>query len=162
MAKNAKEALRLLAEIRENPDRFLPVTDHAWKVFPAVDEGENWYDDPQMNIGWDAGLLEGNRPYFMECWATCGITMMTYFVSAEGIESAGKEALLGMLQDAGKFRILNPENPRTKIMEFTDDGGNKFFSVNITVGDEEDTYVSGGRTFSFAGLNRFNSKKEEK
>lgn len=159
---SVKEALRLLAEIRENPDRFLPMADHAWKVFPAVDEGENWYDDPQTNIGWDAGLLEGNRPYFMECWAMCGVTMLTYFVSAEGIEGAGTDVLLRMLQDAGLFRILDPANPRTEVMEFTDDNGRKFFSVNITVGNEEDTYVSGGRMFSFAGLNRFNSKKEEK
>lgn len=162
MAKNATEALRLLAEIRENPDRFLPMADHAWKVFPAVDEGENWYDDPQRNIGWDAGLLEGNRPYFMECWAMCGVTMLTYFVSAEGIGDMTKEALAGMLQDAGLFRILDPENPRTAVMEFTDGSGNKFLSVNITAGNEEDTYVSGGRMFSFASLNRFNSKKEEK
>ena len=160
---NEKEALGLLEEIRKHPDRYLPMVDHAWKKFPRVDRGEEWYDDPQTNIGWDAGLLEGKRPYFLECWAMCGITMLTYFVSAEGLEDTGKEHVLGMLQDAGLFRITDPENPRTSIMEFTDEDGKTFLSVNITAGDEENTYVTGGRMYAFASLNKFNSgKKGEK
>jgi len=152
------EKLELLGELRDHPDRYLPMTGHAWKTFPKRDDGTEWYDDPVYNIGWDAGLLPGNRPYFLECWATCGITMLTVSVSAEGIGDAEDAALVRMLEEAGLFRVLDPSNPRAAVMKY-EDGGHEFFSVNITVGDEENTYAEGGRIFGFRFLNEFNRKK---
>ena len=70
------DKIKLLDLFRLNPEMFLPLVDHAWKIFPEEDPGTEWYDDKQVNIGWDTGLLEGNRPYFLEAWATCGITML--------------------------------------------------------------------------------------
>ena len=156
--KDLKKTLGLLEEIRKDPGKYMPMVDHAWKEFPAVDYGENEWDDPWTNIGFDAGLLEGNRPYFLECWATCGITMLTYFVPAEGIGD-GKEAAK-LLEGAGLFRFLDPEKPRVSVMDFTDGNGNRFYSVNVTAGDENGTYAAGGRCYSFGHLNRFNRKKE--
>ncbi len=37
--------------------------------------------------------------------------------------------------------------------------GNEFFSVNIVVGVEDNTYVEGGRMFPFPYLNEFNMRK---
>ena len=54
--------IRMLSMFRLNPDRFLPIVDHAWKVFPEEDRGTEWYDDKEVNIGWDTGLLEADRP----------------------------------------------------------------------------------------------------
>ena len=138
-----EKAIGLLREIRENPDRYLPITDHAWKVFPKKDEGKEWYDDTQHNIGWNAGLLEGNRPYFLEVWATCGITMLTYFVCTRGIEEMKTGDLIRMLEEAKLFRLRDPENPRAEVMRFEEDGGNAFYSVNIVCGDEEGVYADG-------------------
>jgi len=81
---DVKDRIRFLEEYREHPEKYLPLSDHAWKQYEKVDRGEDGYDDPWYNLGWDAGLLEGNRPYFLECWATCGITMLTYQIPAEG------------------------------------------------------------------------------
>ena len=61
MAK-VTEKLELLRELREHPDRYLPIINHAWKVVPERDDGTEWYDDPEYNLGWDVGLLPGNRP----------------------------------------------------------------------------------------------------
>ena len=82
------EKILLLDTIRNHPEDFLPIVDHAWKVFPAMTKGTDWRDDPEYDLGWDAGLLDGKRPYFAESWATGGITMRTYFVSAKGMEDA--------------------------------------------------------------------------
>ena len=153
---NVFEKLQFLQVCREHPDKYLPLIDHSWKQFPDKDPGENWYDDPEYNIGWDAGLLEGNRPYFLECWATCGITMLTYFVSTSGIEQCKKEDLLRMLENAGLFRILDPDDPRTEVNTYTDDSGNEFFSINIVCGDEDNTYIEGGKIYPFPQLNEFN------
>ena len=156
---SVQDKILFLKEIRENPGKYLPIADHAWKVFPKVNEGTEWYDDPQTNIGWDAGLLEGNRPYFAECWATCGITMLTYFVSASGMENAETAELIQKLENAKLLKIRNPKDPRTTAVEFEDDNGNKFYSINITVGDEDGTYIDGGRIYPFAELNKFNKGK---
>ena len=156
-----EEKIRFLKEIREHPEKYLPMTDHAWKQFAKVDYGENWYDDPWYNIGWDAGLAEGNRPYFLIGWATCGITILTYYLSTEGIREYGTAELLAMLVKAKLVRILDPERASTSVMVFTDASGNEFFSINIVLGDEEGTYVGGGKVFPFGPLNRFNRERQE-
>ena len=152
------DEIKFLSLVRLNPDWFLPMVDHAWKVFPKEDLGTEWYDDKEVNIGWDAGLVKGNRPYFLECWASCGITMLTYFVSTEGMEDAGTEELLKLLTDAGLFRLLNPEKPGTSVMKFEDGSGRVFFSINVVVGDEEEVYIEGGKIYPFEPLNEYNRR----
>ena len=146
----------LLEELRTNPEKYLPLVDHAWQYFPDRDDGENAYDDPEHNIGWNVGMLEGNRPWFLECWATCGITLLTYFIPTAGIETCSRDDLIALLEGAKLFRILDPQNPRTETRKCEDSHGNEFFSVNIVVGDEEGTYVEGGKIFPFPALNDFN------
>ena len=158
---DVKEKIRFLEEYRAHPEKYLPLADHAWRQFAKVDYGENRYDDPWYNIGWDAGLIEGNRPYFLECWATCGITMLTYFVSAEGIGEYGAPELLAMLEKAKLVKALDPSRPGTSVMKYEDGGGKEFFSVNIKAGDDEGTYVSGGTSYPFSALNRYNRNREK-
>jgi len=152
--------IKMLSMFRLNPEKFLPVVDHAWRVFPDVDYGTEWYDDKEVNIGWNTGLLGADRPYFMEAWASNGITMLTYFVSAAGIENATTGDLVKMLTDAHLFCLLDPENPRTSVMKFEDDHGNVFFSINVTAGTEDDLYVEGARTYPYGPLNEYNSRKQ--
>ena len=158
---DVKEKIRFLEEYREHPEKYLPMTEYAWKHYEKVDYGTEWYDDPWYNLGWDAGLVEGNRPYFMLCWATCGITILTYYVSAVGIGEYGEKELLQMLEKAKLVKALDPEEPRMQSMKFTEDNGNEFFSVNITAGDEDGTYTEGGTMYSLAALNRYNRKREK-
>ena len=155
------EKISFLEEYRTHPEKYLPLTDHAWKQFEKVDYGEEWYDDPWYNLGWDTGILAGNRPYFLECWATCGITMLTYFVSADGIGEYGAPELLAMLDKAELVQVTDPSRPRTEVMKYEDDNGREFFSINIVAGDEEGTYVSGGMMYPFAALNRYNRNREK-
>ena len=72
-------ALDNLMEYRNNPEKYLPLIDHDSKFFPSREETDD------VNIGWDCGFI-GKRPYFLECWATDGITMITIFLSTTGIE----------------------------------------------------------------------------
>lgn len=155
------QKIKMLSMFRLNPDRFLPIVDHAWKVFPSVDYGTEWYDDKEVNIGWDTGLLGADRPYFMEAWATNGITMLTYFVSVKGIENATTEELVKMLTDEHLFRLLDPDNPRTSVMKFEDDTGEVFYSINVPVGVEDDLYLEGGRSYPYGPLNEYNSRKKK-
>ena len=155
------EKILLLDTIRNHPEDFLPIVDHAWKVFPAMTKGTDWHDDPEYNLGWDAGLLDGKRPYFAESWATGGITMRTYFVSAKGMEDAKTSDLVKLLTGAGLFRPRNPGKPRAEKMKFTDEHGSVFFSVNVTMEDENGTYTDGGTMYPFRELNAYNRKKKK-
>ena len=153
---NVMEKIELLRTFRDHPEDYLPVTGQAWKVFPKKDEGESPYDDPQYNIGWNTGLLDGNRPYFSECWATGGITVLTYLFSADGLENADEGELVGKLTDAGLFRLRDPENPRASAGTYTEKNGKVFYSVNIVVGVEDEVYLDGGTVYPFGPLNEFN------
>ena len=158
---DVNEKIGFLEEYRMHPEKYLPLADHAWKQFEKVDYGEEWYDDPWYNLGWDAGLLEGKRPYFMLCWATCGITMLTYYVSADGIGEYGVLELLALLEKAELVKVPDPSRPRTDARKYEDDNGREFFSINIAVGDEEGTYASGGKMYPLAALNRYNRNREK-
>ncbi len=156
---DVKKKLELLKELKYNPGRSLPVIDHAWKIFLPRNDGEEWYDDPQYNLGWDAGMLPDSRPYFLECWATCGITMLTYYISTKGIEDSATDDLIRILEDAKLVHITDPDNNRTQAIKVNDDTGNEFWSINIVVGDEEGTYTEGGLSYPFKYLNEFNKQK---
>ena len=160
MAK-VEEKIRFLKEYRAHPEKYFPLIDHAWKCFAEKDTGENPWDDPEYNIGWNAGVIGGNRPFFLECWATCGITMLTYFVSVKGIEEYGEKELLKMLEEARLVKVLDPEHPRTTAVKVNDDHGNEFFSVNIVCGDEHGTYIKGGTIYAYRFLNAFNGEEKD-
>lgn len=160
MAK-AEEKIRFLKEYRAHPEKYFPLIDHAWKCFAEKDTGENLWDDPEYNIGWNAGVIGGNRPFFLECWATCGITMLTYFVSVKGIEEYGEKELLKMLEEERLVKVLVPEHPRTTAVKVNDDNGNEFFSVNIVCGDEHGTYIKGGTIYAYKFLNAFNREEKD-
>ncbi len=149
--------IRFLEDCRSHPEKYLPLISHAWRQFPSREK--NTYD-PEYNVGWDAGILEGNRPYFAECWATSGITMLTYFVSTEGMEGRSREELLGMLEAAGLVRVKDMTKPRTEVVVIQDDG-RPFYSINIVVGIEDETYTEGGMIYGFSRLNEYNRAREE-
>ena len=160
MAK-AEEKIRFLKEYRAHPEKYFPLIDHVWKCFAEKDTGENPWDDPEYNIGWNAGMIGGNRPFFLECWATCGITMLTYFVSVKGIEEYRETELLKMLEEARLVKVLDPEHPRTTAVKVNDDHGNEFFSVNIVCGDEHGTYIKGGTIYAYKFLNAINGEEKD-
>lgn len=150
-----KDQFELMTDIRVHPDRYYPLVDHAERHFDGRTETGD------VNIGWNVGLLEGNRPWFGECWATEGITMLTYFVSARDMEDRTPGQLGRMLEEAGVVRFADPERDNTPaVRKITDGKGGEFFSVNITAGVGDETYTTGdsGIVHSFRELNRFNEK----
>ena len=70
------QGLDFLREYDKHGSLYLPLIDHAGQVFPRRDPKHG-----EANIGWNCGLLDGNRPYFAESWAIDGIMMMTIFIS---------------------------------------------------------------------------------
>ena len=143
-------AIERLQQYRANKDRYLPLIDHETQYFPDRTE----FDD--VNIGWNCDFI-GNRPYFLECWATSGITMITIFISTIGIEDYTLEDMENLLINEGKVYSKLPGYIPPEIGRFTDSSGNEFYSVNIVAGEEDEpAQIDGARICSFNLLNAFN------
>ncbi|MDD3572623.1 MAG: hypothetical protein PHP07_06740 [Eubacteriales bacterium] len=65
-----------LAFLKDYGKQYLPLTDHAGKVFHGRNPKHG-----EVNIGWNCGLADGNHPYFAKLWAIDGITVLTIFIS---------------------------------------------------------------------------------
>ena len=88
--------LDMIREYRSNPEKYLPMYDVTWQMSPR-----NEYDE--VSIGWNAGLLDGNRPYFADCWAIDQVTMLTFYLCTKDIEGASPEFLAQLFIDSGYF-----------------------------------------------------------
>ena len=144
-------AIERLQEYRANKDKYLPLIDHETWYFPDRTE----FGD--VNIGWNCDFI-GNRPYFLECWATDGTTMITIFISTIGIEEYTLEDIENLLINEAKvYSKLPGYIPPEIAPKFEDSNGNEFYSVNIIVGiDEEPALIKGAPICSFALLNELN------
>lgn len=148
------QGLDFLREYEKHGSLYMPLIDHARQVFPKRDPTHG-----EVNIGWNCGLLDGNRPYFAETWAIDGITVMTVFISCRGLEKSSHGEIDRMLESAGLYRML-PGARRPALMVFTDQAGNRFYSVNVIVGDDESMYVeSTVGMLPFPLLNKYNEHK---
>ena len=144
--------LELIKAYRTNPDHFLPMFDHTEEVPIRNEYGE-------VNLGWYAGLLEENRPFFADCWAADHITWLAIHVSAKGIEGKTAEELCRWFQDIGYFRF-NDDNPSTpNVTTNKKPNGDEFFMMSLCVGiDDEPALITGAAIIPWSVLNEYNRK----
>lgn len=142
--------LELIKDYRRNPDRYLPM------LVPTEEmPGRNEYGE--VNIGWNAGLLEENRPYFVECWAVDQMTMLTISVSAKGIEEKTAEEIDRWFQDIGYYRYRGDKRYPARITKEKYPNGEEFFIINLLVGGEEEpAQIDGAPIFPWSVLNKYN------
>ena len=152
---HVNEKIAFLRDYINNKDQYLPLIDHAWKTF------EGRAECGEVNVGWGVGLIDAKRPYFCECWAE-GVTVITYFVSTIGIEDYSVKQLEEMLEKHGIIRYVGKRKYDTFVKRFWDGFGNEFFSINIIVGDDDDTYIEGGIIYPIERLNEFNMERQKK
>ena len=144
------KGLEFVKAYREHPERYYPMRDHTEQV-PRRDK----FGD--INIGWYAGLLDENRPFFAECWASDGITMLTIFVSVKGIEDKTPEELDEWLRRIGYFSYKNEDHGTAEVILFKTPENEEFFSVNICVGVEDrPALIDGAPLLPWSVLNDFN------
>ena len=139
-----------IKEYRKNKDKYLPLIDHeTWRFEDRTETGDT-------NIGWNCGFI-GDRPYFLEAWATDGITLITVFVSTERIEDYTPDDVEKMLTDVAGIYSKKEEAYESSIAKMFDGNGNEFFSVNVIVGlEDEPTVVESGVIHPFTLLNELN------
>lgn len=148
------DGLQFLDEYYGNPKSYLPLSSQAGKTFLPRDP-----EHGDVNIGWNCGLIEPNRPYFSECWAAEGITMMTFKFSSEGLDGWTGEQIEELCEKNNLYHKY-PDAPGNAIVPYIAENGDPFLSVNVVVGIEDETYVDSTSGFySFSMLYEYNQKR---
>ena len=151
------KGFEVLEKYRKGNTGWLPLIRSAYCVYPKRNEyGE-------VNIGWNAGLLEENRPFFSMLWAVDCITMLTMYFSAKGIEDITAEQAEKMFEKIGYYKRKDPDGgSHGSLMKFNDPEDGEFFSFNVTVGvEDEPAEIEGGNIYPLKTLNDYNFENEK-
>ena len=99
-------------------------------------------EDGVIDIGWCDGVLSDGRSFRAEMWAQDQVSLLTFFFSIVGIEHLDAETIRGLVQFEGLVSFVENGPQYCTPRKFFDDAGNEVWSVNIVVGDDENTFVS--------------------
>jgi hypothetical protein len=103
-------------------------------------------EDDVLDLGWQEGALRDGRPFRGEYWCQDQISMITFFFSTIGLENASREDLKLLLVSENLIQF-KPGRARVDARKIMDSSANEMWSVNVAVGDEDETFVEGGHPF---------------
>lgn len=93
-----------------------------------------------LDVGQCEGTLSDGRPYAAELWAQDQATFLTmFFPRAEG-EGLNDDSAADLIEREGLAK-LGRKRAYCAIKPFDDDAGNPVWSLNLVVGDDDETYV---------------------
>ena len=147
-------ALNFLREYLAHPDQYLPMCDQVWEIFD-----EN--DFPDRLVGWNAGVIDGNRPFFYYASATDKLVDYVIFISADGISDISNKALVPYLCKEGLLDTFGPQKEEAPLWTFRikSKSGKDFLSINVA-GEGDLHAKEGGYYLPFEALNKFNSTRD--
>lgn len=95
-----------------------------------------------LDVGWCDGVLSDGRAFRAEMWAQDQISMLTIFFSTVGMKELDAAAIRQLVHKEQLVLFGENESQRhCTATKFTDDAGNEVWSVNIVVGDDENTFI---------------------
>ncbi len=148
------EAIGFLKKYIMHPDRYLPMCDQVWEIF-------NEDEFPGHLVGWNAGVIDGNRPFFYYASAIDKLINYVIFISADDIPDTSNKALVPYLCKEGLLDTLGPKKEEAPLWTFIikSKSGKEFLSINLT-GEGDLRAYEGGYFLPFEGLNEFNSTRD--
>ena len=101
-------------------------------------------DNDAIDIGWCEGQLKDGRPYSAELWAQDQSTCVVVFFSRRNLDGLTDETAANILESDG---LVTFRKRLCSVAPWTDAAGNEMWSVNLVVGDEDESYLAD--TFAF-------------
>lgn len=97
-------------------------------------------ENESLDIGWAEGAFSDGRPYRMEMWAQDQASYLSFIFSVEGLEQLTGRSAVDLLMREGLVRFKSAQ--RDAAMDrIRDASGNAMWSVNVEVGDEDETFI---------------------
>jgi hypothetical protein len=93
-----------------------------------------------VDVGWGEGVLSDGRPFRLEWWAEDQVTYLQCLFSTLGLEKMEDPELSRLLESEGIARFRSAKRYITS-QTISDASGNEMWSVNIVLGDEDETYI---------------------
>jgi len=104
-------------------------------------------ENEALDIAWQEGVLADGRPFRGEYWCQDQISTITFFFSTLGLENASKEDFERLLESENLVKFKPGQRYLTPV-KWMDPSGNEMWSLNVVVGDDDGTFVEGGRPFT--------------
>lgn len=114
-----------------------PIPDRANQPVRVVKD-----QDGVIDVGWCDGVLSDGRAFRAETWAQDQVTVLTVFFSAIGLAELDQAAMERFIEQERLVSFRAAAAHYCTAALFTDEAGNRFWSVNIVVGDDEETYIA--------------------
>jgi hypothetical protein len=99
-------------------------------------------EDGVIEIGWCDGVLSDGRAFRAEMWAHDQVSYLTIFFSTLGIENLNDEEIRQFIQRERLVTFAQNAPQHCAAHKFDDFAGNELWSVSVTVGGEETTYLA--------------------
>ena len=96
--------------------------------------------DGVIDVGWCEGVLSDGRAFRAEMWAQDQVSSLTFFFSTFGLEDLDQEAMKRLVEHEGLVSFRSGPS-YCAAAKYIDCAGNQVWSVNIVVGDEDQTYI---------------------
>lgn len=96
-------------------------------------------DVPEGDLGAESGALADGRPYLCEMWLSEGITLCTFFLSTQGLETASAGELVVLVRPRLEAAAVAEEHRRLNEKE----------KLKIRDASQNEMYVSAQRTPCF-------------
>jgi hypothetical protein len=99
--------------------------------------------DGVIDVGWCDGVLSDGRAFRAEMWAQDQVSILTFFFSTSGLENCDDQQLLQLIERERLVDFADEAHCFCEGRKYNDRAGNELWSVNVVVGADRDTYVSG-------------------
>jgi len=100
-------------------------------------------EDGITDLGWCDGVLSDGRAFRAEFWAQDQISMLTFFFSTIELENFDAAAMRQLVDRERLASFKAGSSGHCQAVKVDDDRGNPIWSVNVMVGDDENSYLDG-------------------
>jgi hypothetical protein len=100
-------------------------------------------ENDALDLAWQEGILTDGRAYRAEHWCQDQFSVLTFFISTIGLENSTKDDFKRLLVSENLINF-KPGPNYLEARKIIDDSGNEMWSINVVVGDDENTFVEGG------------------
>jgi len=103
--------------------------------------------DGVIDVGWCEGVLTDGRAFRGEMWAQDQVSVLTFFFSVIDLEQLDAAAIRSLVEREALVAFREAGPTYCDGVVFVDGAGRRLWSVNVVVGDEDETYIVGSVPF---------------